>query len=96
VITTIWNEVTFEKLQGVFAEWIQRVIWVIEHGRSITLNGCCSFLKEFSLVEKSRGGQDVLDLDNRPDGDSNWSGAVKAPDTQTATKGYRESTLSVR
>jgi hypothetical protein len=54
-IMTIWNDVTFEELQSVFSEWIQRVAWVIGHGGSITMNGCRSFLKEFSLVEKYRG-----------------------------------------
>jgi hypothetical protein len=44
----------FEELQSVFSEWIQRVIWVIEHRGSITMNDYCSFLKEFSLVEKAR------------------------------------------
>jgi histone-lysine N-methyltransferase SETMAR len=32
VITTIWNDITFEELQSVFSEWIQRVTWVIEQG----------------------------------------------------------------
>jgi hypothetical protein len=31
-IATIWNGVTFEELQSVFSEWIQRVTCVIEHG----------------------------------------------------------------
>jgi hypothetical protein len=31
-IMTTWNDVTFEESQSVFSEWIQRVIWVIEHG----------------------------------------------------------------
>jgi hypothetical protein len=53
--TTIWNDVTFEDLHSMFSECIQRVTWVIEHGESIIVNYCYSFLKEFSLVEKSRG-----------------------------------------
>jgi hypothetical protein len=53
-ITAIWNDVTFEELQSVFSKWIQRVTWVIEHGGSITMNDCDSFLKEFSLVEKTK------------------------------------------
>jgi hypothetical protein len=32
VIATIWNYVTFEELQSVFSEWIQRSTRVIEHG----------------------------------------------------------------
>jgi hypothetical protein len=54
-ITTICNDVSFEELQSVFSEWIQRVTSVIEHGTSIIMNDCYSFLKEFSLVEKARG-----------------------------------------
>jgi hypothetical protein len=53
-ITTIWNDVTFEELQSLLSEWIQRVTWVIEHRAGITINDCYSFLKEFSLVEKAR------------------------------------------
>jgi hypothetical protein len=33
VITTIWNDVTFEELESVFSEWIQQVTWIIEHER---------------------------------------------------------------
>jgi hypothetical protein len=32
VITTIWDDVTFEELQSVLSEWIRRVTGVIEHG----------------------------------------------------------------
>jgi hypothetical protein len=53
-IMTIWNDVVFWALQSMFSEWIQRVTLVIEHGRSITMNDCHSFLKEFSFVEKAR------------------------------------------
>jgi hypothetical protein len=38
-----------------FSGWTQRVAWAIEHGGSIIMNECHGFLKEFSLVEKSRG-----------------------------------------
>jgi histone-lysine N-methyltransferase SETMAR len=30
-IRKVWNEVTFEDLQSVFFDWIQRVEYVIEH-----------------------------------------------------------------
>jgi hypothetical protein len=53
-IATMWNDATFEELQSLFSQWIQHVTWVIEHGGSITMNDCDSFLKEFSLVEKVR------------------------------------------
>jgi hypothetical protein len=29
VITAIWDSVTCDELQNVFAEWIQRLTWVI-------------------------------------------------------------------
>jgi hypothetical protein len=29
VILIIWDSVTFDELQSVFAEWIQKLIWVI-------------------------------------------------------------------
>jgi hypothetical protein len=60
-ITTIWNDVTFEELQSVFSEWIQRVTWVIEHRGTITMNDCYNFLTESSLVEKARAGQHFAD-----------------------------------
>jgi hypothetical protein len=31
-MTTIWNDVTFEELQSVLSEWIQRITWIIEYG----------------------------------------------------------------
>jgi hypothetical protein len=34
-MTTIWNDVTFEELQSVFSEWIQRATWVIEQGEGV-------------------------------------------------------------
>jgi hypothetical protein len=60
LIPAMWNDVTFEELQGVFSEWIQRVIWVIEHGRRITMNDCSNFLK-VSRYWKKPGGQHFLD-----------------------------------
>jgi hypothetical protein len=30
-IMAMWNDLTFEELQSVFCEWIQRGTWVIEH-----------------------------------------------------------------
>jgi hypothetical protein len=30
-IAAIRDDVTFEELQSVFPEWIQQIIWVIEH-----------------------------------------------------------------
>jgi hypothetical protein len=54
VITTIWNDVTFEELQSAFSEWIQRATWAIEHGGNVTINDYYSFVKEFSLVEKGK------------------------------------------
>jgi hypothetical protein len=53
-ITTIWNDVTFKELQSGFSEWIQQVTLAFEHGGSITINDCYSFVKDFSLVEKAR------------------------------------------
>jgi hypothetical protein len=41
-IAAIWNDLFFEELQSVLSEWIQRIIWVIEHG-GITMNDCCNF-----------------------------------------------------
>jgi hypothetical protein len=36
-ITAIWDSVTFEEPQRVFAEWIQRLTWVIdERGKHYT------------------------------------------------------------
>jgi hypothetical protein len=53
-ITTIWNDATFEELQSVFSEWIQRATCVTGNGRNIIMKDCYSFLEEFSLIEKAR------------------------------------------
>jgi hypothetical protein len=55
LMTSIWNDVTFEELRSVFSDWIQRVTWVNGHGGSIVMNNYHSFLKEFSLMEKAKG-----------------------------------------
>jgi hypothetical protein len=44
-ITTIWNDVTFEELQSMFSEWIQRVTLVIEHGEEYYNKSLLQFLE---------------------------------------------------
>jgi hypothetical protein len=50
-ITTIRNDSTGKQLQRVSCEWIHRLTWVGEHGRSITANDCYSFFKELELMD---------------------------------------------
>jgi hypothetical protein len=37
-IMKVWDELTFDKVQSVFHNWMNRLAWVIENGESIFLN----------------------------------------------------------
>jgi hypothetical protein len=37
-LTLIWNGVTFEQLQSVFLNWIERLEWVISNGGDYYIN----------------------------------------------------------
>jgi hypothetical protein len=37
-IAKIWDDLTFEDIQGVFQEWMERLTWVIGNNREYYLN----------------------------------------------------------
>jgi hypothetical protein len=53
-VTKIWNDLTFDKVQSVFRNWINRLAWVPENGGSIFENKREFPRSNFAKVEIGR------------------------------------------